>query len=289
METEAQNNESPKAATLSDSQSFLDSLNTQSLIPSQTTVKTFLDRASLLTERNIPVIPVNPRTKACTLSEWNERATTDPQQLQKWAAERPDYNTGAVAKRGNTWTFDLDDPALYETLKQDGVDLETLRTIKVRGGKAAPCGHYTFRHNAESEALENCSWEIRDRATGKKIKTRFDAMIHDRYVVGPGSIHPEGPVYTIVDDSPIVEAPPELIYWVEKNAQIEWVGEGSKGPQEANSLVLRNDFDRSEMIARCDAADYDYGEVKKIIADYGFAHRHERGSHLCEPRFRKTS
>jgi hypothetical protein len=50
---------------------------------------TFLEIATPLIQRGIPVIPVQPNEKRCLLPEWQKKATTEIEQLKLWQTENP--------------------------------------------------------------------------------------------------------------------------------------------------------------------------------------------------------
>jgi len=104
---------------------------------------TFAERAEILIRRRVPVIPVNPGTKKCTLLEWDKLATTDLDQIQAWNRKNPAYNTGAVGKKNGYLILDIDDSVIYEQLLLAGIDLDEIRTFKVAGQKHSPVGIIT--------------------------------------------------------------------------------------------------------------------------------------------------
>ena len=64
--------------------------------PERFVMASFLEIATPLIERRIPVIPVQPNEKCCLLPEWQKKATTDIEQVKLWNAENPRYNIGCV-------------------------------------------------------------------------------------------------------------------------------------------------------------------------------------------------
>src|SRR5579863_1178622 len=70
----------------------------------------FRDRASIGLKYGIPVIPL--RGKAPFLSGWQNAATTDPAQIEKWNGQFPDANCGLVAKAqpAGFWCLEVDSP-----------------------------------------------------------------------------------------------------------------------------------------------------------------------------------
>lgn len=173
--------------------------------PIQPTKTNFLDRALVLTERGIPVVPVPAREKAAKLKGWPELATTNTDQLEVWNNQNPEQNTAAVAFAvpGGIWVLDCDVPNLRERIEAElGAKLPSTYTVKSSKGI-----HIYWKQTPRSIAMGNIpSAEVHDKL--------FDAQVHRKYVVGPGSIHPSGAMYAVIDDSPIVEAPDALIDWM---------------------------------------------------------------------------
>jgi P4 family phage/plasmid primase-like protien len=169
----------------------------------------FLERARILTSRGIPVAPVDPGAKRCTLPRWPARATTDQAQIAAWAAENPKYNTAAVGKLDGFVILDSDSEDLPERIKRDtGRDLPDTFIVR-SGGKGYP--HVYFRQTEHTRAMGNRN--TTDRG--------FDWQSCNKYVVGPGSQLAGGGVYEIVNDAPIVDCPDWLCDWVEKNSGSE--------------------------------------------------------------------
>jgi len=80
----------------------------------------FESRAIPLIERNVPVIPLKPRTKIAFLNSWETKATTDRAQIEQWAKEYPDANVASVAKAepGGIWIFEVDKQNFHEQVEQ---------------------------------------------------------------------------------------------------------------------------------------------------------------------------
>jgi putative DNA primase/helicase len=171
-----------------------------------TAVSSFKDIAMEMVKRGIPVIPIPPRQKGTVLKNWPNLASTDPAQIEKWHQGNQHYNAGAVAKLDGYWILDCDVPDLHERIeKETGHTFPD--TFSVKSGKGM---HFYFRHTAASRALKkNIS------AKDEQGNTLFDAKINNGYVVAPGSVHPTGKQYEIVNDSDIVEASDCLVAWIE--------------------------------------------------------------------------
>jgi hypothetical protein len=171
---------------------------------------TFADRARLLTDRQIAVVPVDPLAKRCTLPEWPKLATTNEQQIQAWAVNSS-YNTAAVAKHEGICILDCDTLGLPERIESE-TGQEIPATFQVcSAGKRAP--HLYFLNTDRSRSLGNCS------ASGM-----FDFQQNNKYVVGPGSViqvNGELRSYDIVNDALIVPIPDWLCDWLQKNGVAE--------------------------------------------------------------------
>jgi len=164
-------------------------------------VSSFKEIAMPLVAREIPVIPIPPHQKAAALKSWQNLATTDSEQIEKWDEENREYNVGAVAKPDGFWMLDCDVPDLRQTIEKE-TDQLFPSTFSVKSRKGI---HYYFRQTSASREMGNVS-----------VEGLFDAQVRNKYVVGPGSIHPSGKRYEIENDADIVEAPDWLIEWIKK-------------------------------------------------------------------------
>src|SRR5882762_7997529 len=114
----------------------------------------FESRAVPLIQRNVPVIPLKPRTKIAFLKSWENKATTNRGQIEQWAKEYPDANVASVAKAqpGGVWFFDADRAGLVDRIeKETGQKIPATFMVRSRPGS----GHYYFRQNAASIAMGN--------------------------------------------------------------------------------------------------------------------------------------
>jgi Bifunctional DNA primase/polymerase, N-terminal len=166
--------------------------------------------ARVLIERGVPVIPLRPGTKVAFQSNWTELASTDPKQIGEWGEQYPEANVASVAKAvpGGVWFFEVDAPNFHKVIeKQTRKKIPNTFTVKSSERR----GHFYFKHNADSIAMGN----LQSKIDGKEA---WSVRADNRYVVGPGSIHPltQKP-YTILVNAPLVEAPDCLIEWFLKN------------------------------------------------------------------------
>jgi Bifunctional DNA primase/polymerase, N-terminal/Primase C terminal 1 (PriCT-1)/AAA domain len=164
----------------------------------------------------IPVMPLEPQSKKAVLKDWQIIATTDPAQLVDWNTKNPAYNCGAVGRKGGFWILDVDNPAVFATIKEEtGHALDEIDTLvtKSSGEKR----HLYFKHNEQSEALGNFK---RTDNNGEV----FSVRALNAYVVAPGSIHPDTKQpYGIskVPSAGVIPAAPDWLHqWLVPQAKI---------------------------------------------------------------------
>ena len=168
---------------------------------------TFLEIATPLIQRGIPVIPVQPNEKRCLLPEWQMKATTDIEQVKLWQTENPNFNVGCVGKPDGFVMLDCDVVGLREQIERETKQKFPRTLIVKSAGKGAE--HLYFRQTDESRRLGN-----------RKSASLFDLQSVDRYVVGAGSTLSNGKRYEIVDDSPIADFPAWLAAWIDRHSDI---------------------------------------------------------------------
>ncbi len=174
--------------------------------------------ARVLIDRGVPVIPLRPATKIAFQKDWQDLASTDPKQIAEWGEQYPEANVACVAKAalGGFWFFEVDEPNYHKVIQEE-TGKKIPNTFMVSSRKGQGRGHFYFKQSAASIAMGN----LQGRIGGKEA---WSARVDDRYVVGPGSIHPQTQEpYTIALDAPIVEAPDWLIEWCVKHNSSESV------------------------------------------------------------------
>jgi putative DNA primase/helicase len=203
-------------------------MNIETAIELQTTTDvapatSFKEIAMPLVARGIPVIPIPPRQKGAVLKDWPNLATTELEQIEKWNEENPQYNVGAVAKLNGFWMLDCDVPDLQQTIEKETGNVFP-PTFSVRSSKGL---HFYFKHTAASHALKR-----NIQLKGEQGNVLCDAKVHNGYVVAPGSIHPSGKRYEVVNDAGIVEAPNWLVTWIKQQHQHAEADEQQAGSNE---------------------------------------------------------
>ncbi|HEY6766610.1 MAG TPA: bifunctional DNA primase/polymerase [Candidatus Sulfotelmatobacter sp.] len=138
----------------------------------------FKDIALPLAARGIPVVPVNPLEKRCTLKGWPELATTDTAQILAWDALNPEYNVACVGKPNGIVILDCDVPGLVKRIEEEtGHKFPPTFTVRSAG---KGCAHLYFRQTDRSREIGNIS-------TPYDQPPLFDLKSSNGYVVGPGS------------------------------------------------------------------------------------------------------
>ncbi|HZC34370.1 MAG TPA: bifunctional DNA primase/polymerase, partial [Chthoniobacterales bacterium] len=122
----------------------------------------------------IPQVPL--RGKAPFLPNWPDRASADPEQIRRLAAEYPECNFGSVAFAGKHFIFEADSVAVRERFKNQnpGHDFTSHLIIESSPGK----GH---RYYLSAPGVENIG-----QNQGEDYSIRADG----EQCVSPGSIHP---------------------------------------------------------------------------------------------------
>jgi Bifunctional DNA primase/polymerase, N-terminal len=200
----------------------------------------FKNIAMPLVERGFHVIPLRPKSKIAIPDNFglDDPETNMRKRVERWAVEYPDANVAVVAFAGAVCILDDDTGNLESLLPQA---LPT--TMKVKTAKG---WHYYFKHSTKSMMLNPLN---------RKKADVFDFQADRKYVVGPGSIHPSGAVYTLVGDSyAMVEIPDWLVDWINANADIKQAAPKINGKTGYKTKVHETlDFDKL-----CDWYDFEF-------------------------------
>jgi hypothetical protein len=174
---------------------------------------TFYDRAVPMVERGWSVIRLGEKSKIASDAKWQELATTDLDQVDKWDTESMRANCGLVATPDGNWALDFDDLSVISQIeKETGQKMPTTFVVQSSPNKA----HYHFKQNDASRTLGNSDKRSDD---GKEL---YSARISSRYVLSPFSNHPQTETpYQILSDAPIVEAPQWLTDWLTAQKNVD--------------------------------------------------------------------
>ena len=181
----------------------------------------------------IPIIALAPGTKIPfkEMEGWQHGgvATTESKQIEKWNIQFPNANFAlcAFGVEDGYCFLEFDQGKLSEICKKYGQPLPRTRVhVSGNGGK-----HFIFKQAPESIALGNRN-AVRD---GKEW---FSFRCSNKYLVAPGSVHPNGNVYRVFPDFDIEPTP--IPAWLVR--AIDELAEKPK-PQPKGSLETVEDFD----------------------------------------------
>lgn len=144
------------------------------------------------------VFPVKPRGKTPAITGWQEAATTDLDQIEAWWDQNPDYNIGLLCGDGLT-VVDLDGPAGRSwgvEVKEDPA--RGFQTKLVRTGSGGFHLYFTDGGDPLPQSAGAIAPGVDVRSGGKG------------YVVGAGSVHPNGEPYEAVNGA----APGRVPAWL---------------------------------------------------------------------------
>jgi hypothetical protein len=227
-------------------------------------MSTFYDLAIIGIENGIPVVPCVPRDLTTDEEEWKAckmkgdrkaLATTDLKQIRLWNDntdvnwERP-YNANsnvgymAIPKVGSPCYFEFDVArAEGMALAAKEMEQELPATRLDLSGKGFD--HWIFTHTERSIKLGNR--KARVKATGHEW---FSFRANGWYIVGAGSTHPNGSLYTVANDIKPQPIPDWVCAFIEKYTTPEVKANGKLQPE------CHDDFDFEDLMDFFDIAGY---------------------------------
>jgi Bifunctional DNA primase/polymerase, N-terminal/AAA domain/Primase C terminal 1 (PriCT-1) len=154
----------------------------------------FLEIALRNAARGFRVHPLHSKEKLPILKGWPDQATRDTGTIEQWAAQFPDANCG-VAVGPDLCVLESDDLAKLKELL-GGVEIPDTYTVQARDNRP----HFYFRQTEKTNQSGN-----------RTLAGVFEFKQSHLQVVAEGSTHPCGAIYRVIDDSPIVPMPDELM------------------------------------------------------------------------------
>lgn len=160
--------------------------------------------------------------------DWPDLASTDPKQIAAWNADNPNYNCGLVAKDDGHLILEFDVASgMRDAAAEMGQTIPLTRAHRSGGGY----GHWILKQTDRSRAVGNRSVNRLDPCSDPKCPKAkpgkvhhhewFSFRQHNKYVVGPGSIHPNGTEYTVMREMTPVLCPDWVCDFVEKHSAPE--------------------------------------------------------------------
>lgn len=196
----------------------------------------FKDRATPLIEQGLSVIPVQPRAKAPLVGATGR--SNDPKVIDVWDSAYPDANVGIVSDDIYT-ILETDDLDALELELDDAEGREIPATRALGSGRP---GRRAFIFKRTAACGDACL----------EVPGVFEFRNRNQYVVGPGSIHPEGLVYKWLNDNAILEMPDWLVLVLKKlDAKAKGKGSGahvSTGPASKLKAAYLKKLDPQDLI-----------------------------------------
>jgi copper chaperone CopZ len=173
----------------------------------------FLVAALAAAARGWRVFPVVPAGKTPAVSGWQERATSDPQQIQWWWRNEAAMNIGIATGQSGLVVVDLDQgrgdvPPRRFAGARDGRD--ALAMLAAEAGAVLPTDTYTVSTPGGCHLYFRAPVGVELRCTAGTVGWRIDTRADGGFVVGAGSIRPDGS-YRVIRSGPVAELPGWLL------------------------------------------------------------------------------
>ena len=202
-------------------------------------------------ERGFSVIPIAPRDKKPVPGLGANSRTQNLDVVAEWANMWPDANAGVCAD-DNITILESDDAARFrKILSEMGVALP----VTLTGGASANRPHWFYKRTPGCG--ESCV----------TVPGLFEFRNVNQYVVGPGSIHPNGSDYRFWNDAPIVELPDAVINALRQLAD-EYDGEG----EGANEHIQPGAYSKLKVAYMRHHDPADLLKVEGLVVDEGERH-----------------
>ncbi|MGN6324519.1 bifunctional DNA primase/polymerase [Pseudolysinimonas sp.] len=170
------------------------------------------DLAYKAAELGLRVVPLRPMGKVPWIENWQNDASSEPEQVDDWFRQRPQSNYGICTGYDGLFVIDLDGQEAIDWWRDQGY-APGAEVMTPNGGM-----HVYYR-----------SFDIEVQTNSKKLHPKVDVRGVGGQAAGPGSMLPTGTYKgTLEAIANAPEAPPELIAIIpEKQSytQIEYTGE----------------------------------------------------------------
>lgn len=194
---------------------------------------TFKDIALPIAKLGIPVFPLLPKVKEPPPGmKFLEEATTDPNRIEQWNVDNPNYNVAMLADGDFGFLeFDITDGIEKACAEKHQPRLNTREQLSGKGGQ-----HFIFKMNDDTKSLGNrsvsqpcpCDCDKQEHqshpcaiclvTTPHHHHEWFSFRARNKYLVGAGSIHPNGKRYKLTNDAIPSEMPAWLADWIRENS-----------------------------------------------------------------------
>ena len=174
-----------------------------------------------LNGESISVIPINSSNKRPMIDTWEpyQKRVATPEEIQKWKDElKPEawaIVLGDVS--GRLFVVDVDSPIAEETVIGRFIRaMPKTFVVETSPGKR----HYYFRDTSDVE-LKTKGFLNKSQFNDEQLP-HVDLKAEGGYVLLPGSRHPAGHIYQVLEDNPIAEASYASIVFILKTLNKHW-------------------------------------------------------------------
>jgi hypothetical protein len=187
----------------------------------------YLAIATAAINRGFKVTPVHPLEKRGILYNWNRNPATTLSEIIQHAKDFPIHNVGIVGRWGigNHCFLDIDAGGVIEQIERDsGQTMPPTYTVCSSPQKKPWKRHLYFHQTAYSVSRLRKEANRKDTAkwvTSENTGTQMHPTMYDLkgvggggLVVGAGSVRKGGEIYTIVNDTDVVDIPDWLVDWL---------------------------------------------------------------------------
>jgi hypothetical protein len=158
------------------------------------------------------VFPVDAGEKKPSVKRFPELATTDREQIKRWAVQFPNASCGILATPDGHLFIDEDSSREFR------------QGYEVYSGEAFPISRTTeSRPNHRQSHWINTDYsraKLRNIPQSKTKDSMFSLRFRNLYVLGEGSQHPSGSTYRVLVDSPAIPIPDKLVDYI-RSLEIE--------------------------------------------------------------------
>jgi hypothetical protein len=168
-------------------------------------VMSFKEIATRNVARGFRVFPLAVKDKRPWTPHWKEDATDDLAKIEQWAQTKADANVGIP---GGPEFIGVDTDRkdrLFELCRERGISLDVFKTYSVESGKPNRA-HFYYMPSPEFAAFGIHA--VSEPGIPGNI---FETKPAGAYLVGEGSVHPEGTVYTATQEIPRIPLSPSLL------------------------------------------------------------------------------
>jgi hypothetical protein len=209
----------------------------------------------------ISVFPLSPGTKIPPAGlKFLEAATTNAQTIARWNAENPNYNVALLANEEYCF-LEFDIAHGFSKATKSMGQQEVPQTRSQMSGKGF--GHYIFKHTEKSRAMGNRSANLHEPCTCNSQQNRtctqqfcqaggphhhhewFSFRADNKYLVGAGSLHPNGKRYQTARDIDPIPVPDWVLAFVDRETRS--IATRTK-PNVKNMVRVSEDFDFDDLM-----------------------------------------